>query len=210
MTHSSHFPRRRFFQYGLTGLAGTLLLTRHGFTQTQTDQRFTPRFLGNPKSRYIVKEYFSLTCVHCAHFSETTFPKVKKELIDSGKIGYYFYDFPTDKLATAASMVARSLPVERYIPFCESLLSNLDRWAFAQDINPIDELKKFAVFAGMSGEQFDKVLSDKELLKFILTEQEKAQNTYHFDATPTFRFNHEKQVSKAISYQEFVKNLGLS
>nr|WP_267879943.1 thioredoxin domain-containing protein [Acetobacter papayae] len=80
------------------------------------DPLFAPRQLGNPNAKVVVEEWFSLTCIHCAHFAENTFPQVKTNLIDTGKIRYVFHDFPTDQTATIAAMVARALPVDRYEP----------------------------------------------------------------------------------------------
>ncbi|MFT8445703.1 DsbA family protein, partial [Acetobacter orientalis] len=149
----------------------------------------------------------SLTCIHCAHFDENTFPQVKKNLIDTGKIRYVFHDFPTDQLATLAAMVARSLPTDRYEAFVLSLLASLDRWAYVRDSSPVDALKKMAAFAGMPGDTFDKTIADQSLMQFILNQQTDAQNKYHFDSTPTFRFNDKVQVSNDMSYDEFVKHL---
>lgn len=85
-------------------------------TRCIVDPLFAPRQLGNPNAKVVVEEWFSLTCIHCAHFAENTFPQVKTNLIDTGKIRYVFHDFPTDQTATIAAMVARALPVDRYEP----------------------------------------------------------------------------------------------
>ncbi|ATJ92619.1 thioredoxin domain-containing protein [Acetobacter tropicalis] len=174
---------------------------------TTTDTRITPRELGDPKAKIVVEEWFSLTCIHCAHFAENTFPLVKKNLIDTGKIRYVFHDFPTDQLATVAAMVARTLPPERYEAFAISLLSSLDRWAYVQDGSPLEALKKMAAFAGMPGETFDKTVADQQLMQFILAQQTEAQDKYHFDSTPTFRFNNKIQVSNDMDYETFAKNV---
>lgn len=171
------------------------------------DPLFAPRQLGNPNAKVVVEEWFSLTCIHCAHFAENTFPQVKTNLIDTGKIRYVFHDFPTDQTATIAAMVARALPVDRYEPFCSSLLSSLDRWAYDREANPMTELKKMAAFAGMPGDVFDKTVADQKLMQFILDGQNQAETKYNIDSTPTFRFNDTLQVSSAISYDEFVKDL---
>lgn len=205
------FSRRSLLATAGTGL---LLGATSSFAQAQsagttpaTDSRFAPRVLGNPNAKLVVEEWFSLTCIHCAHFAENTFPQVKKNLIDTGKIRYVFHDFPTDQLAILASMVARTLPVDRYEAFALSLLSSLDRWAYVRESSPVEALKKMAAFAGMPGDTFDKTIADQQLMQFILNQQTDAQNKYHFDSTPTFRFNDKVQVSNDMSYDEFVKHL---
>ncbi|MGO3518600.1 MAG: DsbA family protein, partial [Acetobacter cibinongensis] len=54
---------------------------------------------------------------------------------------------------------------------------------------------------------FDKTIADQQLMQFILNQQTDAQNKYHFDSTPTFRFNDKVQVSNDMAYDEFVKHL---
>ncbi|BBC78477.1 thioredoxin domain-containing protein [Acetobacter orientalis] len=191
----------------LLGAATSSLAHAQSAATPATDSRFAPRVLGNPNAKIVVEEWFSLTCIHCAHFAENTFPQVKKNLIDTGKIRYVFRDFPTDQLATLAAMVARSLPTDRYEAFVLSLLASLDRWAYVRDSSPVDALKKMAAFAGMPGDTFDKTIADQSLMQFILNQQTDAQNKYHFDSTPTFRFNDKVQVSNDMSYDEFVKHL---
>ncbi|MGB6538997.1 MAG: thioredoxin domain-containing protein, partial [Xanthobacteraceae bacterium] len=44
--------------------------------------------LGSDKAPVTVIEYASMTCPHCAHFSETTFPELKKKYIDAGKVRF--------------------------------------------------------------------------------------------------------------------------
>src|ERR1044072_911930 len=63
--------------------------------------------MGNDKAPVTVIEYASMTCPHCAHFQETTFPELKKRYIDTGKVRYIFREFPLDTLASAAFLLAR-------------------------------------------------------------------------------------------------------
>ena len=42
--------------------------------------------MGNDKASVTVVEYASMTCPHCAHFQETTFPELKKRYIDDQKV----------------------------------------------------------------------------------------------------------------------------
>jgi protein-disulfide isomerase len=63
--------------------------------------------MGSDKAPVTVIEYASMTCPHCAHFQETTFPELKKRYIDTGKVRYIFREFPLDSLAAAAFVLAR-------------------------------------------------------------------------------------------------------
>ena len=162
------------------------------------------RAIGKPDAKVTVQEYFSLTCTHCAHFSQTTMPEVKAKLIDTGKIRYVFRDFPLDQVALTAAMVARALPPERYEPFVSALFASQDRWAFARGVNSTDELWKMAALAGMSRQTFDSAINDTALKTFILQEQDAAQKKWKVDSTPTFIINGKKEAG-ALDFAAFEK-----
>ena len=166
--------------------AGTLV--RPGLARAEDATR-AERAIGNADAKTTVIECFSLTCTHCAAFAHETMPQVKKELIDTGKIRYVFHDFPLDRVALTASMVARYLPVDRYAPFVDALLSTQDRWAFNRAANPNDELWKMAALAGMSRTTFDKAIADEDLKAWIVKEQQADQDRWKVSSTPTFIVN---------------------
>jgi protein-disulfide isomerase len=153
------------------------------------DQRMTERAIGNPDAPVSAIEFFSLTCSHCAAFARDSMPQIKSQLIDTGKLRLVFGDFPLDQVALTASVVARSLPPERYWPFCEALFASQDRWAFARGVNSTDELAKMAALAGLSREAFDTAIADQALRDWILKQQDQASKTFQVDSTPTFIFN---------------------
>ncbi len=53
-------------------------------------------------------EYASMTCPHCAAFHAETYKALKAKYIDTGKVRFVFREFPLDRLAFAASKLARS------------------------------------------------------------------------------------------------------
>lgn len=162
------------------------------------------RAIGSPAAKVTVLEFFSLTCTHCAHFANTTFPKVKSDLIDTGKVRYVYRDFPLDQVALTAAMVARTLPAERYEPFVNALFANQDRWAFNRQANPTEEMWKIAALAGMSRATFDAAIANTELKDWILTQQQADQTKYKISATPSFAIN-GKTTSGAMSFEDFAK-----
>jgi protein-disulfide isomerase len=153
------------------------------------DPRFAPRTLGSDQAPIKVMEFFSLTCTHCAAFSRETMPEVKAKLIETGKVQMIYRDFPLDRVALMAAMVARTLPPERYEPFVSALFASQDHWAFDRQSDPRDELAKMAGLAGLSRAAFDAAIADKALEQFILAGQQKAEDEYHVDSTPTFAAN---------------------
>jgi protein-disulfide isomerase len=192
-----------------TGITGARAQTPSAPALAADDPRMTVRGMGKTDAPVRVDEWFSLTCPHCAAFSQQTFPQVQSQLIDTGKLYFVFNDFPLDQVALTASMVARSLPPERYEPFCAALFASQDRWAFARGVNSTEELAKMAALAGMPREQFNTVIADNSLRNAILQRQADASKNLHIDSTPTFIFNGsvEKNHSESgeRSYDEFAK-----
>ncbi len=150
------------------------------------------RAVGDARAPVRVMEFFSLTCTHCAAFARETFPQVKSELIDKGKLYYVFRDFPLDQVALLGEMVARALPPDRYEPFLLAMFRTQDRWAFAQGVNSTAEIGKMAALAGLPADAFQKVIHDAKLRAWILAEQAAAEKQYGINSTPSFVVNGPK------------------
>ncbi len=192
-------PRR-----SLLALVGTALAAP-AFTVpalAAEDPRLTERAIGRPDAKVTAIEFFSLTCTHCAHFANATFPQVRTELIDTGKLRLVWRDYPLDKIALNAAMVARALPVERYEAFIGSLFASQDRWAFARGVNSTEELWKMAALAGMSRQTFDATIADQAFQDAIVATQQKNEGEYRIDSTPTFIIN-GKRYPGAMSFDQF-------
>ena len=187
----------------LLSLVATGAMLSPGLARAE-DLTRAERSIGKADAKNTVIECFSLTCTHCATFAHETMPQVKSELIDTGKIRYVFHDFPLDRVALTASMVARYLPVDRYAPFVDALLSTQNRWAFNRGANPNDELWKMAALAGMSRTTFDKAVADEDLKAWILKEQQGDQDRWKVDSTPTFIVNGVKHTGE-MSFDTFRK-----
>lgn len=164
----------------------------------------SPRTVGRPDAKIKVTEFFSLTCTHCAAFQRETFPLVEAQWIDTGKLQMIYHDFPLDQVALEAAMVARALPPERYEPFITALFATQDRWAFARNANPTQEIEKLALLAGMSPETFQATIANQALQQFIVAESQKAEHDYHIDSTPSFLVNGKTHAGE-MGYDAFVK-----
>ena len=145
------------------------------------------RVLGEADAPVTVIEYASATCPHCASFHTDTFPTLKEEFIDTGKVRFVFREFPFDDLALAAFMLARCAPEERYFPLIDVLFEEQQTWTK----NPHEELLKIARMAGFTAESFDKCLANEEVAKGIIAIRTTAGEKYGVDSTPTFFINGE-------------------
>jgi len=81
--------------------------------------------LGQASAPVTIIEYASMTCPHCAHFHETTYPELKKRYIDTGKVRFIFREFPLDSVAATAFMVARCADKDKFFPLIEAMLMML-------------------------------------------------------------------------------------
>lgn len=202
--------RRRFlFSLAAAGLVAPVLARAQGqppvpATAVQIAAWESPRVLGSADAKNEVQEFFSLTCTHCADFAQGTFARIQKDLIATGKVRWVFRDFPLDRVALQAEMIARALPPSRYAPFLLAMFASQDRWAFAQGVDARDEIWKMAALAGLNRATFDAAWDDTALRNWILSEQAAAQKKYGIDATPTFIINGQKQ-SGEMSYEAFTK-----
>ena len=151
------------------------------------DPRLGERAIGNPEAPVKVTEFFSLTCTHCAAFHKEIFPRVKRDLVETGAIRMVWRDFPLDQVALTAAAVARSLPAERYEGFIGALLASQDRWAFTRG-DPTAELSKMAALAGMAKPRFDEIVADAALQRAILEQRMQAEKEFSISATPSFSF----------------------
>ena len=156
--------------------------------------------IGKADAPVTILEFASLGCPHCAHFHETTLPRLKKEYIDTGKARLVFTDFPLGTPALAASMVARCAGPDRYFGFVELLFRSQAQWARAD--TPIDALKKVARFGGLTPGDVDACIRQQPLIDFIQGNARKASKEHEIDSTPSFLVNGTK-VSGALPFDEF-------
>lgn len=153
---------------------------------------------GKPDAPVTIVEYASLTCPHCADFTLNTFPKIKEKYIDTGKVRLIFREFPFDPRATAAFMLARCAPEDRYFPMVHVFFQQLQQWATAADGEAA--LLQIAKLAGFTQESFQACLTNQELLDDINAVRERG-SSFGVNATPTFFINGQKYAG-ALSVDE--------
>jgi protein-disulfide isomerase len=149
------------------------------------------RTLGKDDAPVTIVEYASMTCPHCAHFHETTYPELKKRYIETGKVRFIFREFPLDPLAAGASMLARCADKDKFYPMIETLFQQQTKWAVEK---PIPQLMAIAKQAGISEQTFNACLSDQKMLEAMQAEQKRATDKFGVNSTPTLFINGKKQV----------------
>ena len=157
--------------------------------------------MGSESAPITVIEYASMTCPHCAHFSETTFPELKKRYIDTGKVRFIFREFPLDRLAFAGFLLARCVPSDKYFPMIETLFAQQRDWVVEKPLQP---MRAIAKQAGVSQEAFDACLEDHKLIEGIEKVRSQAADKFGVNSTPTF-FVNGKRLAGALSIEEMEK-----
>ena len=164
------------------------------------------QFLGSDDAPIKIKEYFSLTCGHCANFHKNTLPKLKKKYIDKGKIQLEFIDYPLDRLAVIAAALVRTLPSdEGYVKAIDILLQKQKQWAYSK--KPLEELYSIAKLFGVSSKEFDEIKKNIPLMQEIINKMEKESENFNIESTPTFIINNKQKISGALSFKEFENKL---
>lgn len=169
------------------------------------------RAIGNPDAPVKVTEIFSLTCGHCANFHNTTYPLIKENFVDTGKVYYVYQEFPFNAPALHASMIARCLPQERYAGFIDILFKTQAQWTEAVDYK--EALRQNAKLAGMNDEEFDACLENKDLQQALAGVINEASQKWSIRSTPSLVINDgEKVITGAQPYKpvEYVLNQFIS
>jgi len=151
--------------------------------------------LGSDKAPVTIIEYASMTCPHCAHFSATTFPELKKRYIDTGKVRFIFREFPFDKVAAAAFMLARCAGKDggsdRYMAVVETLFAKQAEWVTDHPLEPLENIAKQL---GFSEDSFKACLTNQQVLDGIEAVRDRAVDKLGVNSTPTFFINGKKLV----------------
>jgi protein-disulfide isomerase len=162
--------------------------------------------LGPKDAAVTVVEFASMTCGHCANFTENVFPKIKAEFIDTNKIRFVFREFPLDIKAAAGSMLARCIAKEdsgKYFAVVDMLFKQQQEWVMK---NTAETLTRIGKQAGLSQQQVEECLKDQALLDKIAADQKFANEVLKVNSTPTFFINGEMLRGEQ-TFEEFSKKI---
>ena len=148
------------------------------------------RVLGNMDAPVTIIEYASMTCPHCANFHNTMMSEVKRELLATGKARLIFRDYPLDKFALYAAMMARCAPEDKYFDLVEVIFRNQERWTKSE--NTLKSLAQLGNLAGMDDEFIAACMQNAELESAVLAGLREGQSLYRIKSTPSFVFNTQK------------------
>lgn len=150
-------------------------------------------WLGEETAPLTIVEYASFTCSHCATFHKETFPKLKAEYIDTGKVRFAQRDVYFDQFGLAGGMLARCAGDDKYYAVGGMLMDQQKEWIGDGKPQTIaDNLKKMGIKAGMTAEQVDACFADNAKAEALVTAFQKNATADGIEATPTFIIGGEK------------------
>ncbi len=215
--------RRRFLEtsaLGVAGFAALSLTSRLGFLSPAAAQAPDPADLaepgplgekaeGKPDAPVTIIEYASMTCGHCAHFAAETYPKLKSDYIDAGKVRFILREFPLDPLAAAGFMIARCAADNakddaKFFDVVELLFREQKQWAYPD--KPVEGLQNLTKQIGFTQQSFEACLTNQEMLDGINATRQRAAEKFGVNSTPTFFINGKIQRG-AMSFEDLKKIL---
>jgi protein-disulfide isomerase len=175
--------------YYFTSGSGEAAVTNgQGFAIVPSD-----RVLGNRNSKVVLIEYAAPSCPVCANFNAQSFPRLKAQYIDTGKIFYVFRVFPLRPDDGSAEKIARCLPEDKYFTFIDLLFKNQPKWDVEYGVQSPegvhDGLVLLGRIAGMSREQVDQCMDNKAEDDRINKVSSEGESRYSITGTPTFILN---------------------
>lgn len=159
--------------------------------------------LGSKEAPVTIVEYSSMTCSHCADFSKTSFPKLKSDYVDTGKVRYVFREFPLDIKAVAGSILARCIAKgnsTKFFELTDELFRTQDDWIQG---NTGERFKALARKEGLEEKDFEACFADQSAIAGIQRTQDIAAGKLKVTSTPSFFIN--GQLVKGNAYPEIEK-----
>jgi protein-disulfide isomerase len=154
--------------------------------------------LGRKDAPVTVVQYASMTCPYCRQFQIETFPILKAQYIDTGKVRYVLREFPIGKQSGLATVALRCAPPDRYFVLYDKLMRQQASWV-SQEVRP-DPIFKVAAEVGMTRAQFDSCRENRAMIAALNGIKERGR-TLGIIGTPNF-FVQGKLVKTVIGTKE--------
>lgn len=149
--------------------------------------------MGAEDAPLTVIEYASFTCGHCANFHDESWPKLKTEYIDTGKVRFIQRDIYFDAVGLWAGILARCGGTEKYYAVSDMLFSDQKKWLAGGSGDEIaTNLRKIGLKAGMTEDQMTACWDDTAKAESLVATFQKNASADEIEATPTFIVGGEK------------------
>ena len=153
---------------------------------------------GRADAPVTIIKYASLTCPYCRRFNATTFPKLKRTYIDTGKVRFIIREFPIGKASGAATIALRCAKPAKYLELYSKFLEQQGKWV-SQEVQ-LDAIYKVASQVGMTRQQFDACRENQAMIAGLKWIKDRGR-TLGIIGTPNF-FVDGKLVKKVLTMAE--------
>lgn len=180
---------RRGFLLGSLGALGALCLGDEARAQRQfLDPLPGDHVLGKPDAPNVLIDYASFTCPHCATFNAAVMPALKRDWIDSGKLRLVHRHFPSDAIATRASLLAECAGPDKFFAAVDTIFRTQVQWMTAPD--PGAELMTVLAGLGVGEAEAQACLANDRLLDKVIADVQSGQ-ALGVNSTPTLFINEQ-------------------
>jgi protein-disulfide isomerase len=139
--------------------------------------------VGRDDAPVTIIKFASLTCPFCKQFQAETFPVLKREYIDTGKVRFIIRDFPIGMQSGAATIAMRCAPPAKQLALYEKFLSQQAIWV-SQEVRR-DPIFKIASQVGMTRAEFDACYENRGMIAALNSMKERGR-TLGIIGTPNF------------------------
>jgi protein-disulfide isomerase len=166
--------------------------------------------MGNPEAAIKLVEYGSLTCSHCAEFSEHASAELRDTFVASGRVNYELRNFVRDAIDLTAATLTRCGTPESYFPLTEQAFKN--QAGMMQAVQKVGEssytaamalppekrsiamgqltgLTDFFAARGISRDQANACLANTAEAEALAKRTQEQSEQYKIEGTPTFLVN---------------------
>ena len=192
-----NFNKRSFFFL-------TFIIVLLIFSPSKTFAKKSENFLGDNNAKITIIEYASMTCDHCANFHKNIFPEIYEKYIQTGKVKFIFRDFPLDKQALFAAILANCAPKEKYFDFVKLIFNTTQKWISVED-EFLKKLKNIGKMGGMSNDQIESCFRDENIVYLAINSRSNGEKKFNITSTPSFIINGKKYSS--MTFEQFEKVL---
>jgi protein-disulfide isomerase len=118
--------------------------------------------LGRPDAPVTIVQYASLSCPYSRRFQLETFPALKREYIDTGKVRFILREFPIGKQSGLATIALRCAVPGKYFTLYDKFMAEQASWV-SQEVRA-DSVYDVAAQVGLTRPEFDRCREDQRLI----------------------------------------------
>ncbi len=138
--------------------------------------------LGSADARLIVIEFADYQCPFCGQYARNTYPEIRRQFVDAGKVLYVFKNFPLEAIHPMAFRSAEAAECardqDRFWEMHDTLFT-------AQNQLSPDNLRRNAEALGLDLSQFDTCVTTGQMIARVRADQTEARQL-GINSTPTF------------------------